>query len=255
MRVVIVGGTGRIGSTLSSVVAQHGHTPVVASRRVGVNTVTGEGLAAVLERASVVVDVSNAPSSADADVLDFFTAGTHHLLAAEAAARVTHHVALSIVGAERLTDSAYFRAKAAQERLIEASSIPYTIVRATQFFEFLADIAGVATNGNTIRLPPVLVQPIAANDVAGAVYSAAVGPPLSRIVEVAGPQQLRLDDLIRRFLRARDDPRLVVTDAHARYFEALLGERTLLPGPRALTATTRFDEWLNQSLDKQVGDR
>src|SRR5215203_5413850 len=229
MKIVVIGGSGLIGSKLVRKLLEHGHQAVPASPSSGVNTLTGEGLAEVLDSADVVVDVSNSPSF-------------------EAAAGVDHHVALSIVGTERLSEGGYFRAKIAQEKLIKRSSIQYSIVRATQFFEFeLKRIASDATDGNTVRVAPVLIQPMAAEDVASAVGKISVGSPVNGIVEVAGPQQFRLDELIRRFLRERRDPREVITDPHARYSGAELDERTLLPGDDARLAETRFDDWLSQA--------
>jgi uncharacterized protein YbjT (DUF2867 family) len=246
MKIVVIGGSGLIGSKLVTKLRAHGHEVVAASLDSGVNTITGEGLAEALRGAAVVVDVSNSPSFEDAAVLKFFETSTRNLLAAEAKAGVGHHVALSVVGTERLSESGYFRAKIAQEKLIRGSSIPYSIVHATQFFEFVKSIADAATDGNTVRLAPVLIQPMAAEDVASAVGKIAVGSPVNGIVEVAGSQQFRLDELIRRGLRARHDPREVIADPHARYFGAKLGERTLLPGDNARLAETRFDDWLSQ---------
>jgi uncharacterized protein YbjT (DUF2867 family) len=248
MKIVVIGGSGLIGSKLVRKLLEHGHQAVPASPSSGVNTLTGEGLAEVLDSAAVVVDVSNSPSFEDAAVLNFFETSTSNLLDAEAAAGVDHHVALSIVGTERLSEGGYFRAKIAQEKLIKRSSIQYSIVRATQFFEFeLKRIADDATDGNTVRVAPVLIQPMAAEDVASAVGRISVGSPVNGIVEVAGPQQFRLDELIRRFLRERRDPREVITDPHARYSGAELDERTLLPGDDATLAETRFDDWLSQA--------
>jgi uncharacterized protein YbjT (DUF2867 family) len=248
MKIVVIGGSGLIGSKLVRKLLEHGHQAVPASPSSGVNTLTGEGLAEVLDSAAVVVDVSNSPSFEDAAVLNFFETSTSNLLDAEAAAGVDHHVALSIVGTERLSEGGYFRAKIAQENLIKRSSIQYSIVRATQFFEFeLKRIADDATDGNTVRLAPVLIQPMAAEDVASAVGKISVGSPVNGIVEVAGPQQFRLDELIRRVLRERRDPREVITDPHARYFGAELDERTLVPGDDARLAETRFDDWLSQA--------
>jgi uncharacterized protein YbjT (DUF2867 family) len=212
-----------------------------------VNTITGEGLAAALKGAAVVVDVSNSPSFEEAAVMEFFTTSTRNLLAQDALAGVGHHVALSVVGTERLQESGYFRAKMAQEKLIKSSSIPYSIVHATQFFEFVKSIADLATDGGRVGLAPVLIQPIAARDVASAVARVAVGTPLNGIVEIAGPEQFRLDDLIRQDLRARNDSREVITDSNARYSGAKLGERTLVPGNDARLGETRFADWLRQS--------
>jgi uncharacterized protein YbjT (DUF2867 family) len=249
MKIVVIGGTGLIGSKLVNKLREHGHQAVPASPDTGVNTLTGEGLAEVLDGAAVVVDVSNSPSFEEAAVLQFFRTSTGNLLEAEAAAGVGHHVALSVVGTERLSASGYFRAKIAQEKLIKESSIPYSIVHATQFVEFINSIADAATDGKTVRLPPVLIQPMAADDVASAVARISVGPPVNGTVEVAGPEQFRLDELIRRDLQERHDPREVIMDPHARYFdaEAELDERTLVPGDHASIAETRFEEWLSSS--------
>jgi uncharacterized protein YbjT (DUF2867 family) len=248
MKIIVIGGTGLIGSKLVTELRAQGHDAVPASPDTGVNTITGAGLPEALVGASVVVDVSNSPSFEDAAVLRFFETSTRNLLAAEATAGVRHHVALSVVGTERLSASGYLRAKSAQEKLIRGSSIPYSIVHATQFFEFVKSIADAATVGNTVRLAPVLIQPMAAKDVASALARVAVGSPVNGMVEIAGPQQFRLDQFIRRGLDARHDPREVVTDPHARYFGAELGERTLVPGDNAVLAQTRFEEWLSQSM-------
>jgi uncharacterized protein YbjT (DUF2867 family) len=246
MKIVVIGGSGLIGSKLVAKLDQHGEQAVAASPDSGVDTLTGEGLSEVLEGAQVVVDVSNSPKWDDDAVMHFFETSSRNLLAAEEAAGVGHHVALSVVGTERLLESGYFRAKMAQEELIKASSIPYSIVHATQFFEFIEGIAAEATEGNTVRLPPALIQPMAADDVASAVCRVALGSPLNGIVEVAGPEQFRLDELVRGVLKAHDDPREVVADLHARYFGITPGERTLLPGADALLAETRLDEWSRQ---------
>jgi uncharacterized protein YbjT (DUF2867 family) len=246
MKIVVIGGTGLIGSKLVAKLDQQGHEAVPASPNTGVNTLTGEGLSEVLEGAEVVVDVSNAPAWEDDAVMNFFATSSGNLLAAEAAAGVRHHVALSVVGTDRLQESGYFRAKLAQEKLIEGSSIPYSIVHATQFFEFVKGIADDATDGNEVHLPPALFQPMAAVDVASGVARVAVGPPLNGIVEIAGPEQFRLDELVRSVLKAAGDPREVVTDPQARYFGINPSERTLLPGGDALIAETRFEEWSNQ---------
>jgi uncharacterized protein YbjT (DUF2867 family) len=248
MKLVIIGGTGLIGSKLVTRLREHGHEAVPASPDTGVNTLTGEGLAEVLQGASVVVDVSNSPSFEDAAVMKFFTTSTRNLLEAAGAAGVTHYVALSVVGTERLSDSGYFCAKAAQEQLIRGSSVPYSIVHATQFFEFVKRIADDATVGATVRLPPVLIQPMAADDVAKAVGRIAVGAPLNGTVEVAGPQQFRFDELIRQGLGARNDPREVVVDPHARYFGAEVAERSLIPADDARLGEIRFQEWLGQPV-------
>jgi uncharacterized protein YbjT (DUF2867 family) len=246
MKIVVIGGTGLIGSKLVNKLDAQGHEAVPASPDTGVNTITGEGLSEVVDAAQVVVDVSNAPDWDDDAVMHFFETSSRNLLAAEAAAGVGHHVALSVVGTERLTESGYFRAKLTQEELIKGSAIPYSIVHATQFFEFINRIADAATEGNTVRLPPALIQPMAADDVAGALARVAVSPPLRGTIEVAGPEQFRLDELIRGVLKERNDPREVVTDPQARYYGIAPSERTLLPGEDAELAQTRFGDWLKQ---------
>jgi uncharacterized protein YbjT (DUF2867 family) len=253
MKIVVIGGTGLIGSKLVDKLREHGNQAVPASPDTGVNTLTGAGLAEALDGAPVVVDVSNSPSFEEAAALHFFRTSTGNLLDAEAAAGVGHHVALSVVGTERLSASGYFRAKIAQEKLIKESSIPYSIVHATQFFEFIKGIADAATDGNTVRVPPLLIQPMAADDVASAVARIAVGPPVNGTVEVGGPEQFRLDELIRRDLQELDDPREVIMDPEARYYdaEAELDERTLVPGDDASIAETRFEEWLSRSAAHQ----
>jgi uncharacterized protein YbjT (DUF2867 family) len=246
MKVVVIGGSRLIGSKLVAKLNEQSHEAVAASPDSGVNTLTGEGLSEALAGAAVVVDVSNSPSFEDAAVLEFFETSTRNVLAAGAAAGVGHHVALSVVGTERLSESGYFRAKIAQEELIKESSIPYSIVHATQFFESVKSIAAAATDGNTVRLAPVLIQPIAADDVARVVGQVAGGSPANGIVEVAGPERFRLDEFIRRGLSARNDPREVIADRHARYFGAELGERTLVPGADARLGATPFEDWLRQ---------
>ncbi|HEX6537159.1 MAG TPA: SDR family oxidoreductase [Gemmatimonadaceae bacterium] len=248
MKIVIIGGTGRIGSQVVARLREQGHEAVPASPDAGVDTLTGEGLAEALTGANVVVDVSNSPSFEDAAVLRFFETSTRNLLAAEAAAGVGHHVALSIVGCDRAPDGGYLRAKVAQEKLIGNSSIPYSIVRATQFFEFFESIANEATDGNTVRIAPVLFQPIAAEDVAKAVARVALSAPVNGIVEIAGPEQFRFDEFIRLGLGARHDPRVVIADPHARYFGAELGERTLVPDAGARLGEIRFEDWLGKSV-------
>jgi uncharacterized protein YbjT (DUF2867 family) len=247
MKLAIIGGTGLIGSKLVARLKEQGHEAVPASPDTGVNTLTGDGLAQVLQGASVLVDVSNSPSFEEKAVMEFFTTSTRNLLKYAAAAGVKHYVALSVVGTERIPDSPYLRAKNAQETLIKSGGIPYTIVHATQFFEFVIRIADEATDGTTVRLPPVLIQPMAADDVAKAVERVAVWSPLNGTVEVAGPQQFRFDDLIRQGLGARHDPRQVVVDPHARYFGAELDERSLIPADDARLGEIRFQEWLTRA--------
>ncbi|WP_406440314.1 SDR family oxidoreductase [Streptomyces sp. NBC_01613] len=246
MKVVVIGGTGLIGSKVVGKLTEHGHEAVAAAPNTGVNTLTGEGLAEVLQGASVVVDVSNSPSFEDGPVMEFFRTSTTNILKAEAEAGVTHHVALSVVGTDRLQDSGYFRAKQVQEELIGASGTPYSIVHATQFFEFVKAIADEATEGDTVRLSPAKIQPMASDDVAAAVARAAVGAPVNGVVEVAGPEAFPLDELIRKGLAAKGDPRTVVTDEHAPYWGVVLKETTLLPGPDAHVAEIRFADWLAQ---------
>jgi uncharacterized protein YbjT (DUF2867 family) len=244
MKLVIIGGTGLVGSKLVTNLRERGHEAVPASPDTGVNTLTGDGLAEVLRGASVVVDVSNSPSFEESAVMEFFTRSTRNLLEHAAAAGVTHYVALSVVGTERILDSPYLRAKNAQETLIKAGGIPYSIVHATQFFEFVKRMADEATVGSVVRLPSVLIQPMAADDVAKAVARVAVRAPLNGMVEVAGPQQFRFDELIRQGLAARNDSRAVVIDPHAMYFGAELGERSLVPAGEARLGEIRFEEWL-----------
>jgi len=247
MKIVVIGGTGLIGSKLVNKLRQHGHEAVAAAPNTGVNTLTGEGLAEVLKGASVVVDVSNSPSWDDAAVLKFFETSTRNLLTYEAAAGVGHHVALSVVGTQLLSESGYFRAKIAQEKLINESSIPYTIVHATQFFEFLKGLADVSIVAGKVHLPPVLFQPMAADDVATAVARIAVGPQVNGIVEIGGPEQFRLDELVRRRLASLNDPREVIADPNALYSAAIISERTLVPGNNARLGETHFETWLAQS--------
>ncbi len=246
MKIVVIGGSGLIGSKLVALLVGHGHQAVPASPNTGVDTLTGEGLAEALAGADAVVDVSNSPSFEDAAVLEFFETSTRNILDAEAAAGVGHHVALSVVGAERVGESGYMRAKTAQEKLIEGSSIPYSIVHATQFFEFATRIADDATEGDTVRVPPVLIQPMAADDVAAAVCEVALAAPLRGTIEIGGPEPLRFEDFVREGLRAAGDQRKVVADPGARYFGARLSERALVPGDGARLAATRFDDWLGQ---------
>jgi uncharacterized protein YbjT (DUF2867 family)/nitrite reductase/ring-hydroxylating ferredoxin subunit len=244
MKIVVVGGSGLVGTKLVTMLRSAGHEVVAASRRSGVDAVTGEGLANALSGASVVVDVSNSPSFEDAAVMKFFKTSTRNLLAGEVAAGVRHHVALSVVGSGRLLQSGYLRAKFAQEKLIKESPVPYSIVQATQFFEFVRSIADAATHGNAIRVPPVLFQPIAADDVARVVVKIATGTPLNGVVEVGGPEHFYLDGLIQRALGARNDARDVIADPHARYFGTALSERSLIPGDEAELGEIRFDDWL-----------
>ena len=248
MKIVVIGGSGLIGSKLVKNLRQLDHDVVAASPSSGVNTITGVGLAAGLTGAQVVVDVTNAPSWEDKAVLEFFETSTRNLLAAGAAAGVGHHVALSVVGTERLLQSGYFRAKMAQENLIKASKVPYTIVRATQFFEFVNGIAQSATDGQTVRLPPALMQPIVSDDVAAALADFTVGVPLNGTVELAGPEPIRLDELVRRFLSVKQDARQVVADVHARYFGIELNDQSLTPGDNPRIGPTRFADWLSRSI-------
>src|SRR5262245_15032268 len=233
MKIVVIGGTGLIGSKLVNKLREHGHEAVGAAPNTGVNTLTGEGLTEVLKEASVVVDVSNSPSWEDAAVLNFFETSTRNLLTYEAAAGVRHHVALSVVGTERLAESGYFRAKIAQEKLIKESSIPYSIVHATQFFEFLKGLPDISVFDVNVRLPPVLFQPMAADDVASAVGTIAVAPPVNGIVEIGGPEQFRLDELVRRRLATLKEPRELSADPTAPYSGAQIAERTLVPDNNA----------------------
>jgi len=246
MKIVVIGGTGLIGSRVVSKLREQGHEAVAAAPNTGVDTVTGQGLAEVLKGASVVVDVSNAPDWEDAAVLKFFETSTRNLLTHEAAERIGHHVALSVVGTERMLESGYFRAKIAQEDLIKTSSIPYSIVRATQFYEFFKGIADFSTDGNRVRLPHVLFQPMAADDVARAVARVAVGSPINGMIEIGGPNKFHLDEFIRHGLASRRDPREVVADPHARYYGIDVKERTLIPEDNAKLGAIRFEDWLIQ---------
>jgi uncharacterized protein YbjT (DUF2867 family) len=248
MKIVVIGGSGLIGKKVVVNLRQHGHEVLPASPSSGVNTVTGEGLPQALAGAQVVVDVANAPSWEDNAVLAFFETSGRNLLAAEAAAGVGHHVALSVIGTDRLLASGYFRAKLAQEKLIKASPIPYTIVRATQFFEFVGAIARLATEGQTVRLPPVLMQPIAANDVAAVMADVALAEPLTGTVELAGPELIRQDDLVRQFLNATGDARKVITDPQALYYGIAVNDQSLTPGDRPRIGPTRFADWLRRSV-------
>jgi len=250
MKIVVIGGTGLIGSKLVAVLRQRGQEVLAASPASGVNTLTGEGLAEALAGAQVVVDLANSPSFEDTAVMKFFETAGRHLLAAEAAAGVRHHVALSIVGTDRLPDSGYLRAKMAQEGLIKASGIPYTILRSTQFFEFMSRVADSFSDGKTFRVPPALVQPIFSDDVVAALADLVLGAPANDTLEVAGPEKLRFDELIRRVLASNHDARKVTTDVHARYFGTELNDQSLVPaGTAPRIGTTRFESWLARSPD------
>jgi uncharacterized protein YbjT (DUF2867 family) len=250
MKIVVIGGTGLIGSKLVTKLREHGHDAIAASPNSGVNTLTGEGVAEVLKGASVVVDVSNAPAWEDAAVMNFFETATRNLLKYGAAAGIKHLVALSVVGTERLSGSGYFRAKIAQEKLIKSASIPYSIVHATQFFEFLKQLADISFDGKKVRLPDAIFQPIAADDVASAVGKVAVGQPLNGTVEIGGPEPFRIDELVRRRLASLNDSREVIADPNALYSGAKLDERTLVPGNNARLGETRFADWLNSSASQ-----
>jgi len=255
MKIVVIGGTGRIGSRVVARLADQGHEAVPAAPSLGINTITGEGLVAALAGAAIVVDVSDSPSLEHTTALEFFNTSMRNLRAAEETAGVGHHVALSVVGTQKLSASGdpetstagYFQAKLAQEALIKASPIPYTIVHATQFFEFIPKIADGATQGGTVRLPAAGFQPIAADDVAAAVARVAVGPPVNGIVEIGGPERIHLDEAIRRVLAAQNDPREVVTDPQAGYYGIAVGDDTLVPGDGAILGDTRFDDWLSRT--------
>ena len=248
MKVVVIGGTGLIGSKVVEKLRAQGRQTIAAAPSAGVNSVTGEGLKEALKGAAVVVDVSNPPSWEDDAVMEFFEKSTRNLLAHEAAAVVKHHVALSVVGSVRMLESGYFRAKVAQETLIKNSSIPYSIVRATQFFEFIKAIADFSTDGNTVRLPPALIQPMAAEDVASAVCRVALGSPLNGTVEIGGPERFPLYELIRKGLAARNDSREVIADPQARYYGIKVSETTLIPGSDAQIGQTRLEDWLSPAM-------
>ena len=248
MKIVVIGGSGLIGKKLVSRLRERGHEVVPASPSSGVNTLTGQGLSEALAGARVVVDVANSPSWEDTAVLDFFETSGRNLLAAEAVAGVRHHVALSVVGTDRLLASGYFRAKFAQEKLIKASHIPYTIVRATQFFEFVGAIAQSGTDGQNIRLPAAMMQPIVSDDVAAALADVAIAEPLNGTVELAGPEPIRMDELVRRFLIAGRDTRRVIADPQARYYGIPVDDQSLIPGNHPRIGPTRFAEWLNRSV-------
>src|SRR5438874_13778840 len=251
MKIVVIGGSGLIGKKVVTNLRQHGHEVVAASPSSGVNTVTGEGLAQALAGAQVVVDVANAPSWEENAVLAFFETSGRNLRAAEAAAAVGHHVALSVVGTDRLLASGYFRAKMAQENLIKGSPIPYTIVRATQFFEFVGAIAQSATEGQTVRLPPAMMQPIVSDDVAAALADIAVEQPLNGTIELAGPEPIRMDELVRRYLSANRDARKVTTDVQAGYFGTAVNDQSLIPGDHPRLGPTRFEDWLSRSIPQR----
>ena len=248
MKIVVIGGSGLIGSKLVDLLRKGGHEVVAASPNTGVNTLTGQGLPEALTGAQIVVDVANSPSLDGKEAMEFFLTSGRNLLAAEAAAGVSHHVALSVVGTQRIADSGYLCAKAAQENLIKASPIPYSIVQSTQFFEFIERIAKGAFDGDVYRLSPALVQPIASDDVVAALADVTLGAPLNATVEVAGPEAIPLDELAREVLSAREDPRPIVADAHARYFGAELNDQSLIPGPNARLSANRFGDWLRQSV-------
>lgn len=244
MKIVVIGGSGLIGSKLVNNLRKLGHEVIAASPRSGVNTLTGEGLAEALAGARTVVDVTNSPSWEDAAVMEFFETSTRNQLSAEAKASVRHHVALSVVGTERLQESGFFRAKLVQENLIAASEIPYTIIRATQFFEFIGAIAQAGTDGQVVRLPSALMQPMSADDVAAALVDYTAGPPLNRIVEIAGPEAFGIDEVVRRFLAATGDGRRVISDPRAPYYGVKVSERSLTPDNAARLGPTHFDDWL-----------
>src|SRR6478672_6711562 len=250
MKIVVIGGTGLIGSKTVSILRQGGHEVVAASPKSGINTITGEGLREAMAGAQVVIDLSNSPSFEDRAVLEFFETSGRNLLAAEAAGGIQHHVALSIVGTDRTPDNGYFRAKVAQEKLIEASGIPYTIIRSTQFLEFLRGIADSSADGNVVRLPPVLFQPIAADDVAANVAEVALAPPRNGIVEIAGPERAPFNEIVARYLKAVGDPREVVRDPEARYWGGQVEERSLVPLGEARLGRIGLDEWLRRSQTK-----
>jgi uncharacterized protein YbjT (DUF2867 family) len=247
MKIVVIGGTGLIGSKVVANLRQKGHEVVAASPNTGVNTITGEGLTEAVAGAQVVIDLANSPDFADDAVMAFFKTSGGNLAAAEKAAGVRHHVALSVVGSDRNPDSGYLRAKVAQEDLIKASGIPYTIIRSTQFFEFLGSIAQAATDGQNVRLSPAHLQPVASNDVAALVAKVATMAPVNGVIELAGPERIGLDDLVRRYLAAKHDTRKVVTDVHARYFDAELNDRSLTPGDNPHIGSTSFEAWLAQA--------
>jgi uncharacterized protein YbjT (DUF2867 family) len=250
MKIVVIGGSGLIGSKLVNRLEQQGHEVLAASPSVGVNTITGEGLAGALAGAEVVVDVANSPSFEDRAVLEFFETSGHNLLAAEAVAGVKHHIALSVVGTDRLQQSGYFRAKQAQENLIKQAGIPYTIVHSTQFLEFLSGIAVAATEGNSVRLSPAAIQPISSEDVADVMADVTLGAPLNGIIEIAGPEKFSLSDLVQQYLTKNQDPRQVVADPHARYYGAEINDQSLVPGPNPRLGNITFETWYATQLQK-----
>jgi uncharacterized protein YbjT (DUF2867 family) len=253
MKIVVIGGTGLIGSKTVAILRQGGHEVVAASPKSGINSITGEGLKEAMAGTHVAIDLANSPSFEDRAVLEFFETSSRNLLAAEAAAGVRHHVALSIVGTDRSPDIGYFRAKVAQEKLIETSGIPYTIIRSTQFLEFLAGIADSSADGNVVRLPPGLFQPIAADDVAATVADVVLAPPRNGIVEIAGPERAPFDEIVARYLKAVGDPRRVVRDREARYWGGRIEERSLVPLGEARLGRIGLDEWLRRSLGRSQG--
>lgn len=244
MKIVVIGGTGLIGSKVVEKLKQKGHDVIAAAPNTGVNTITGEGLADALAGAQVVVDVANSPSFEDQAAMKFFQTAGKNLTAAETAAGIKHHVALSVVGTDRLLESGYFRAKLAQEKIIKSSPIPYTLIRATQFFEFVRSIPQFSTEGNTVRLPPVLFEPMAADDVASALVEAALSEPVNGTIEIAGPDTFTLDEPVRKVLEYDNDMRQVIADPHAPYFGVKVTEKTLVPGPNPRLGSTKFDWWL-----------
>jgi uncharacterized protein YbjT (DUF2867 family) len=247
MKIVVIGGTGVVGSKLVEILRLHGHHPLAASRATGVDALTGEGLELALEDAEVVVDVANAPNWRDTAVMDFFQTSSRNILAAEAAADVGHHIVLSVVGTDRPSGNAYFRAKLAQEEVVRNSTVPYSILRAAQFFEFIDHIVDSSMNGESVYLPPVFIQPESAHDVAAMLAELALGDPVNGIVELAGPEEFRLDELVQRMFKASNDPRRVTVDIQAPYFGAELNYFSLTPDGHARIAPTHFEDWLSQS--------
>jgi len=250
MKIVVIGGTGLIGSKTVERLRKKGHDVLAAAPNTGVNTITGEGVVEAVAGAQVVIDLANSPSFEDKAVLEFFRTAGHNLLAAETAAGVKHHIALSVVGTERLQDSGYFRGKHAQEELIRSSGIPYTIVHSTQFFEFMGAIAQSGASGQTVHLPSALFQPIASDDVADVMADVALGSPMNRMIEIAGPDRVRMSDAVTQFLKATNDPRTPVADPHALYFGIELDDSTLVPGNNPRIGRMRYDDWLKQSTRK-----